>query len=211
MSQLPPIQDPPAKPFRQQIPVWAPDPAVPLFARILSYLFATFMLLTVIRACAMPRPFDYPNLPTMWKNSDVNGVSLPYPDDWHKVRIADSASWVLTDLQFYYTPPTRNVLQLRMITTNDADINPQKVIANLIDNYVEQSDADDSAADWHTFVGYPVGTTRKISGAWVIRVVGDQTVILLAYSPEQGWQVTRQILAYMCDHIVSTQSTDVPL
>jgi hypothetical protein len=195
-------------PFRPNIPVWAPDPAVPLLARILAYVFTAFLLLTIFRALTMPRPLDYPEMPKSWKSASANGITLQYPDDWQMVRYTHRATWVETDMDFYYTPPTRSMMQLHMITTSDMQVNPQEdIVEKLIDHYTEQpTNTDDtSTTSWHAFSGNPPRSEQPIQGAWVAQLVGNHLVVLLAYAPGQGWAVTQQILSYMSEHVVSTE------
>lgn len=200
-------------PYRPQIPVWAPDPAVPLAARLLAYLFAIFMILTVVRAWMMPRPFDYPSFPANWKSETLNGITLQYPaDTWQMVSIADADPLVVTELQFSYTPPTSDVLQLNLIALNgqvDAE-NAEYIVKNRLNAYVPQIPSDeDTPAGWHTFHASSERSKKPIEGAWISRMVGNQTVLLFAYAPTPGWRATKQILSYMSDHL-NVASSDAP-
>ncbi len=204
MMSLLPEHEPRPMPFRPQIPVWAPDPAVPLVARLLAYCFAIFMLLTVIRACTMPRPLDYPVMPMSWKSDSINGITLQYPDNWQMVSITETDPVVVTDLQFSYTPPTTDVLQLRVFTLNGQfdEYSEASFIKDHLTAYAPQLiNGEDDPADWHTFRATSTLAKTSIQGAWVARVVGNQTVLLLSFAPAAGWRVTQQILSYMCDHL----------
>lgn len=200
----PPAPEPRQRPFRSLSPVWAPDPAVPLAARILSYLFAVVLLLTVIRACSMPRPFDYPVLPTEWKSNTFHGVTLQSPANWQVISIPERDSVVMNDLLFYYTPPTREVLQMRVIILNCAitQASAEDIVKKLVDQYAPQAgNSEGMPANWHEFRGYPTRAKQAICGSWFAQISGNQSVLLLGFAPEDGWTVTQQTLCYMSDHL----------
>jgi hypothetical protein len=189
-------------PLRPNTPVWAPDPAVPLIARILAYLFAVLILLTVIRACAIPRPLDYPVYPTNWKQENNNGILLQYPDNWQQINLTDPDPLVVTDLQFIYSPPTSGMQQIRVITVSDLNTDPETIVSSLINHYTLQpGQGEDQSADWHTFSGTTRDTNKPFLGAWTSRIIANQLVLLLAYAPTPGWEVTQQVLSYMSAHV----------
>ncbi len=71
------------------VPVWAPNPAVPLPARILAYLFGGMTLLAVALNFVIPRPPDAPPARTSWSCYHSNyGCSFPYPADRYTMRFS---------------------------------------------------------------------------------------------------------------------------
>ncbi|HEY3376450.1 MAG TPA: hypothetical protein VGL77_03060, partial [Armatimonadota bacterium] len=123
---------------RSAAPVWAPNPGVPLTARILAYLFAALMLYTVIASYRNVRPPDIPPVPTGWQrySSAMLHLQISYPQGW---IVDDKATAGQTHFSLSL-PPAHQVyfevigLELPNVITSE---NLQQLNANLAGNLSE--------------------------------------------------------------------------
>jgi hypothetical protein len=192
----------------QRQPIWSFNPAVPLAARICTYLFWGLICFVTVKSCTNVRPGDIPLYPKQWKvYQNSQGVSLPYPESWKLVDRSDKKD---TDVTVALPPFGQVRVQLGVHHFTDP-IDPATVdIAGDVARQLRTEfpvgytdDPPDAALPdgWHAFHADDVQTPGlSIKGAWAANVNEDRIFFVEATSSPAGWKVTRNILSYMLAH-----------
>ncbi len=194
------------------VPVWAPNPAVPLPARILADLFGGMTLLAVVLSMMIPRSPDTPPLTKNWTYYHSNyGCSFPYPADWDMhAESKDDTDKVILALM-----PDSSVQAYAIIRQFPVEINDkmlQKAANGMVDSLSTQkgisdftgrdeekiSDAADAERSF-TFTGNEIHN-NKMAGTLTLRADHQTLFILIAISPAEGWGNMRQIAGYMLEN-----------
>lgn len=187
----------------RQAPIWAPNPAVPIIARILAYCFGALMMVTVVRSCLNVRPPSFPTYPAQWKTFSAEpGMTIPYPGDW---TMHDQSANDNLDLIFMMLPNDLThieVLVIREDETVDAE-RLQQITARINERmmtiypgYRAQEGEGDNA--WRRFRANGVDKTpMPIAGAWNVRAQGNRILYLVAVSHEDGWSTMERIATHV--------------
>jgi len=195
-------------------PVWAPNPAVPLPARILAYLFGGITLLAVLLGLVIQRPPDVPPIPKHWSYyNSQHGCSIPYPSDWEmSAEHQDEAM----DKVFVKLIPDSPVQMTAFVRQCPATINNtilQHVTASLANEMskskgftefserdeVRISDADNIERSF-TFTAN-TNHSSKMAGAIAMRANDSTLYIVIAISPIEAWVNMKQIAGYMLEQV----------
>lgn len=186
-------------------PIWVPNPAVPLTARILAYVFGFLIIFTVVRSCTYNRPADEVTAPTAWRAYRCKqGQMIPYPDGW---GIDDRSAHNYTDVIFYL-PPGGWVRMETVILQTDYTIEPYmveqlnaKFEENLRKEYSDYSEqgADRLMSDWHLFQAKMADKDprRRVTGAWATRVQVNRILLIVASAPSGSWRNMRDIMSHV--------------
>ncbi len=197
MSQLPPPPTEPHDPPRA--PIWAPNPGVPLTARILAITFGVLLALTVIISLVGERPPDQPLLPKAWDTyATKSGITARVPDGWVSQVAGETDEF--TCVRFWQRdggPVTVDLLGWRL---------PRE-----IDDAIRAAVAKEVEADLRTScTGYapaaPDGDRRRftctldghaMAGAWTRIERGRAVAVLIALTPAAGATTMDAILDEM--------------
>lgn len=190
-------------------PVWAPNPAVPISARILAYLFGGLTLLTAILGLYIARPPDVPPLPNHWATYHTpQGCTLPYPSGWTmRVQpVKGAGDWMI----FALMPESPVGVEACTIKLQvQADSLPSGKIEEMWEpdlrkrfkGYTRRDDGTVSVsaedAKSFTFLFDDNGDAIKMAGASMVRTSGATVLLLVAYAPEEGWVTMKQIADHM--------------
>jgi len=193
------------------MPVWAPNPGVPVIARMLAFIFGGLMLLTVFATCLTPRAPDIPPIPnaeTDWRRLDTkNGCVLYYPRGWIPEPQSDGEQF---NMQFSLCPGS--LVQVTAIL-EEATPNTEYLATDQINSRLE-ADLQDKLDNFtltegtlttiaangraFTFTKY----NRPMSGAWVIQPEGRFLLCLIGFAPRDGWEATQIIISQMATKAV---------
>lgn len=194
-----------------QRPIWAPDPAVPLIARMLAYLFAVLMLFTVIRSNTYVRPTDSLLYPQQWHNYAAGLCTMTYPSGW---RVIDQSERSLAHVYFVYSTAGPSYVetmvqqssgQITPEMLNDLSQHQEALLEGAIPGYRQRTaTADDSAlTGWHFFSANAAEPNApSVIGAWALCAQGNRTLFLLARSSPANWSTMAEISSTMLTHAV---------
>ena len=195
-----------------RVPVWAPDPGVPMIARLLAYIFGVLMLFTVISSLR-PRPPDIPSYPNEWKLFQNYGFSIPYPTNW---VMQDRTQGGNTHVAFFL-PPRTDMVRVEVFAyrvepssvRDDAAWQISEAAAARFEEWLRQdyytgylSKQGTNITGYHYFTAHPLSDDGPpIVGAWVARAQGNTVLFITAVSSAQAWHVTESIFAAMVQRI----------
>lgn len=205
-------------PRAHRVPVWAPDPGVPLIARLLAYIFGVLMFFTVISSLR-PRPPDIPEYPNQWKIYEKNGLTISYPDKWqYQDRTQNNDIHVA-----FYLPPRTDMVRVEIFcykinnfTTSLAPLD--KTSDELANERFEQwlrkdyytgytAKMEAGISGYHYFTAQPLSEDGPpIVGAWVSRLQGGTIIFITAASSAPAWHVTENIFSKMVQNIQIARS-----
>lgn len=184
MAMLPP----PAAPPPHRAPIWAPNPGVPLTARILSITFGVLLALTVLFTLVSDRPPDLPLPPRAWDTYTLKpGITTPRPAGWTAQTVAEKDDFAC--VRFWQRdggPVTVDLLGWRLSAPAD------ERVADAIAKQVE-SDLHDACPQ---YVSAAVDGDRRrftctldglaMSGAWTLATRDNMIVAFIALTPTDG-------------------------
>lgn len=198
------VTPPPSNPSRlPQRPIWSPDPAVPLIARILAYVFAALMLFTVIHSNTHVRPLDNLLYPQRWRNYTGALCTVTYPSGW---RVIDQSERSLSHVYFVYSTAGPSYIET-MVRQSGELITPEtmeQLLETKLAGYQprEATNDDDALAGWHFFrASAAEPNAAPVVGAWLLRTQEDRTLFLLAMSPADNWSTMADISSTMLQQI----------
>jgi hypothetical protein len=196
------------------IPVWAPNPGVPIIARILAYAFAFLMLLIWALSLTQVRPPDIAPLPDQWSTyRGSQGLTMPYPTGWYTVEDPKDPNKSVLFVLRRGGPVQVNVVPLSIPADAWPQISPDKMDATVEtewvvkgfdgENFALGEGASDPLEKMHAFT-FTVPHRQNdvpMSGAWTMRTNGKQIVILLSSSPQEGWTNVKDIFTHIADNL----------
>lgn len=194
-------------------PIWMPNPAVPLAARLLAYGFAALLLLTVVLALTRLRPADLPIQPAQWQTYRNARFSLAFPAGWdvtettHRPGDLQSAGVDAVQHTAFVQYPD-DYIRLDAFTFQiiappasslDAPALAGTILGGEYRDYRPAPPEGDAPASpgWHAFTASLVSDAmaRPVSGAWVMQNEGTRVLLLAAVSTRNGWGIMAKILA----------------
>jgi hypothetical protein len=185
-------------------PIWAPNPAVPLLARLLAYLFGGLMLLAVVLSSVTERPPDTAPSPEVWKwHAFADGSGFPYPAEW----VLESKSinqGVEVRLALTESSPVRvDALLLtlpRQIGRDDLAQLDESLAAQMRSRFTEFTLDPPSGSGLRSFcydlvLGAGAQAARlPMRGAWIVQVKDHRALLLIGMTPSPGWATMEFIL-----------------
>ncbi len=219
MSDTPQIPPTFSSPYVGQhpIPVWAPNPGVPIVSRLLAYLFAALMLYTIaqtIHVSYTGRKPDIPAPPKEWETfTSVDGCTLPYPAHWATAKKpveTRKGDEMLEQAVFALSSDGQVLVSMLLFTF------PQDVGYGTLDN-IDQGIEQDSREHFADFTkteatGLQVegagrtfnftGEDRRklpMAGGWVIVPDGRRVLCLRAVGPREAWSTMAGVLTHMAN------------
>ena len=185
------------------MPVWAPNPGVPLLARILAFLFAAALLYTAVMTFRTTRPPD-PPIPDQWASYHLGAEStIPYPANWQTEERNDADD--TREASFMLTPSSPVRLEV-IVLAIDAGEHRDEVISALTEklttgfqtrftNFALQDesfrcDAGDAKRFTFTLNGAPM------TGALLFTPKGHHTLGVIGYAPPDGWPTMQDIFIH---------------
>lgn len=201
-------------PLANRVPVWAPDPGVPLIARLLAYIFGVLMLFTVMSSLR-PRPPDIPAYPSEWRIFEKYGLTIPYPDNWQYQNRTQGENVHIA----FYLPPRTDMVRVEIFSFNINNstataLDPLGKSSNelaserfeewLREEYYTGYTAkmETGVAGYHYFTAQPLSKDGPpIVGAWVSRVQGGTIIFATAASSAPAWHVTENIFSKIVENI----------
>ncbi|MHB9132163.1 MAG: RING finger protein [Armatimonadota bacterium] len=212
---LKPQEEPPPAPL---VPVWAPNPGVPLTARLLAYTFAGFMLLALLLAIVTKRPPDVPPLPedNQWETYTVDSqFTIQYPTGWIVDKEQDEEE---TDLvcKLWQNSPVNVIIAVQPLPASFDPASTESIRARLdariSENYSENNSenysdyqAEDRYADsngtvnWQRF-GF-CDEKIRMTGSWTTFVKDRYHIIIIGECPLDGRTVMESILSTMAESV----------
>lgn len=187
-------------------PVWAPNPAVPVAARVLAYLFGALMIVTVLVSLYSNRPPDRPHFPQRWQQyRSAAGVTVPYPDGW-----AVTTKPIADGEQVYFSFTPGGLIQVELLIKTlpgEADEEIRAYIRQVIDEQLRQrlpayTSGDTLSNGLHSFTfRMDTGTAAAMTGAWRLDAEHTHAVRLLAVSPTPSWPALAPIVDHMLTNL----------
>lgn len=187
-----------------QRPIWAPNPGVPLTARILSYIFALLVVVTIFRSCAYERPSDLPVFPRQWASYlTPQGMKIPYPSDWSPADHTQNG-----EPDFYFALGNSVHIEVSMAEASyDLDTSQFPEIEQHIEENMQKDlpgyspQVVDAVTGWHLFHLTPPHSHKPpLQGAWTARIQGNRVACLIAVAPNEGWPAMAQVFTYVLDN-----------
>jgi len=189
------------------VPVWAPNPAVPLPARILAYLFGGFTLLTVLLSILVDRPPDTPPTPKSWAAFPcTQHCTISYPTGWdvQSPQIKDGEEHVFSLLPGSPVRIESILMQLPGVAHHVDSRQIERLLKpeleRRFDNFTVRkndgiiSEADDGEQSFNFTLK---DNTTKMTGVWAVRASGHSLLLFVATTPENGWGTMREIVDHM--------------
>ena len=200
------------------VPIWAPNPGVPLLARVLAYLFAAMMLLAVVLTMTGARAID-PPVPPEWESYALGtNCTVPYPSAWVPIPPDTPLDKGMQEISFAlvdrHNPIHYDVLLLPLSTTGDDShdildklnaIQGERLAQQL--HHFTQSDEviHCTGGDAKTFTCTLNGAL--IDGAFLFLPRGQRTLGIIAFCPADGWPVMQDIFTHVANE---TKCADDP-
>ncbi|MHB9025598.1 MAG: RING finger protein [Armatimonadota bacterium] len=190
-------------------PIWAPNPGVPIVARILAYTFGLLMLLVTYQTFARERPPDSAPIPGKWSSFEsAQGMTIPYPEGWF---VAEDTRENVVRLMLMPGSPVRVDILSAESRNESVQLTPEMIRPGFeeklqqIKGYEPQTGVttDDTALEMHAFRFVTRGPRGSLamSGAWTMRARDQQVLILVATAPREGWQTTERIFSHIADNL----------
>ena len=195
------------------VPVWAPNPGVPIMARILAYTFGGLMLLTFIANCMTKPAADIPKFPKAWEVLQLPGCGVPYPQGWHlSPQEVQQGSAILSHHLVTLLPAQVSPVRVEVIAQEiPTNMMPSTVVhllnegvrQNLVARQYEHFSVEQDGGSY-TDVGaaftYLQGQT-EITGEWMILTNDKYAVIFIGFAATEGWPAMQVILREMAAQI----------
>jgi len=194
------------KPAQKAMPVWAPNPGVPIIARILAYTFGGLMLLTLFTTCFTPRADDVPPIPQTEQDwtalKTQNGCVLYYPHDW-SIDQKSVENQLQVNCSLIPGSPVRVEILLQESSDNESYLaveqirsQLEKVLPKEFQNFALSDEAltmisSNGQAFTFTYNGKPM------SGAWVIEPKGRFVLCMIGFAPRDSLKATELIVSQM--------------
>lgn len=201
-------------PRAHRVPVWAPDPGVPLIARLLAYIFGILMFFTVISSLR-PRPPDIPAYPSEWKLFAKDGLSVPYPAKWQYLDRTQGENIHIA----FYLPPRTDMVRVEIFSysinnSSSSALAPlekstSELAAERFEEWLREeyytgytAKTETGVSGYHYFTALPLSEDGPpIVGAWVSRVQGGTIIFATAASSAPAWHVTENIFSKIIENI----------
>ncbi len=190
----------------RRVPVWAPNPAVPLPARILAYLFAALALLTALLGM-IPRPPDTPPEVKKWATyNSSHGCTLPYPAGWD-MQVSSNNETDKIIIALLPDSPVQVMAMIRQFPEPvDASLlaqNADDLVAKLRDQFHNFTPRDDGkisdVADVERSFTFTDENKTAMAGTLTIRTANNSALLLISFAPQEGWSAMRQITGHMLE------------
>jgi len=208
------------------LPVWSPNPEVPLVARLLAYTFGGLMLLTLIAYLWTPQAPDIPPLVSTWAAYRTqSGLTLPYPDRWAVTPLPSKG-----DDRVIFTlmpvPPGTDIPMTEVQILAIAEPGERAPGYLEIDRANRGLEEDFIAHFQDLQAKYPrqyrgfawqgteglsptrrgrvftfTNDKRPVTGGWIIVTRGRYLIRLIAFAPTAGWDAMKVILIQMAQQL----------
>jgi len=184
------------------MPIWTPNPGVPLLARILAYLFGTALLVTTVVTWITPHQIDPPK-PEQWTNLPIGTeIVIPYPAGWQTEEHpgengAREASFALPG-----SPAHLEVIVLPLDIREFRDEAVEKLQQKMVDWLTARyKQFEVQPGSFHCDAGEAKRFTfllndAPIAGALLFVPKGTHTLGIVAFSPPDGWPVMQDIFMH---------------
>lgn len=194
------------KPAQKAMPVWAPNPGVPIIARILAYTFGGLMLITLFATCLSPRADDVPPIPQIEQDwtalKTQNGCVLYYPRDW-SIEQETADNQLRVNCTLIPGSPVQVMILLQESSENDSYLvvgqirsQLEKMLPEKLKNFTLSDEAltmISSNGQAFTFTDH----NKPMSGAWVIEPKGRFVLCVLGSAPRDSLKATELIISQM--------------
>ena len=188
-------------------PIWAPNPAVPLPARIMAYLFGGITLLTALLGLLVQRPPDVPPMPAQWSVCHTSlGCSLPYPTGWvvesrHGKKDEETVVTLMSGSPVHIEC---YAMQLEMPANASIIGELERLLEpDLRKRFKHYSPRDDglisASAEREQAFTFDLSDDNdtKMTGVWLMRSYGRNILFLVAITPLDGMTTMEQIADHM--------------
>ncbi|MHB0938055.1 MAG: hypothetical protein ACYDCO_16865 [Armatimonadota bacterium] len=194
------------KPAQKAMPVWAPNPGVPVISRILAYSFGAFMLITLFATCFTPRAADSPPIPQTEQDWTVlrtdNGCVLYYPRNW-TIQQEVNDNQLQVDCSLIPGSPVQVTVLVRESTDTESylaveqmkDQLEKMLTAKLKDFALSDETLTTISSNGQAFNFTTNG--QPMSGAWVMEPRGRFVLCVMGSSPRDSWKATELIVSHM--------------
>jgi len=220
--QRPKPQPTPLEQAMPHIPVWAPNPAVPLVARILAYLFAFMMVLSAFLSFSLWRPVSVPENVTTWEKPYTSslGYSIPYPEKWkvisqeEYIRRSGTEDDYSNAPDLFIVPSSEVSIYVIPISADDTSPSPNEYMKYT--RYIElphnSGDTRDAGFNEFTYTKkerhgeLPLRIrTINMHGSWAVRDSNGKRLLIVGSAPQEGWEVMSGIFTHMFNEMKATK------
>jgi len=212
------------KPARSAAPVWAPNPGVPVIARVLAYIFGGLMLLTIIISIynfffRSPIP-DIPPNPARWQTFSADGVQIPYPESWYVSLSAETDGDVTVQVIYFSLLDTPNdrikedynfKVRIKMklfevsgevssLAVDVIDSDNEIKLSRQYQEFRVVSDGKSLSGKGKVYTYLIPGVDMPMYGEWILIPKGRRILCLYANAPEAARQTMQEILYHMAEN-----------
>lgn len=185
-------------------PIWAPNPEVPLVARLLAYGFAVLMLIAIIATILTKTPPDLPTFPAAWDTYRLGDrYTLRYPKGWEPTHGSSDDNRMVTFIMSPSSDVRIEALARELPEVVDAAVLEQ-LNAKFENGFRERDEFSSfelrpGDGGWIDGKGRVFDFTVEdndtpMTGGWMICVVDTHLICLVGYTPRAGWSTMQDII-----------------
>ena len=196
-------------------PVWAPNPGVPIVARMLAYCFGALVLLTIIATVLSTPAPDVPKYPARWSTLHLSAkCAVPYPEGWYTFDLQPAADSGIDAAQSIALLPNNKYpvqeypVRVEALLVEVPAGRKRNDMVQALNDYVLkmlrqrlktfEMAGDGGASDADADIAFTFTQDKQpMRGEWMIYLHGDAALILVAFASPEGWMATQVILHEM--------------